>query len=258
MNTFGLFLRNWRSRRRYSQLELALAAETSARHVSFLESGRANPSREMVLKLAATLDIPRIEINNGLLSAGFAPIYPQLDKNAESLSAIRRAIDAMLANHSPFPAIAFDAQWNILQSNPAAIQLIKALNLDPAKATNVMQIMLATDAKESPFLNWPEVARLSLARLQTEQLQRPDDPALQELQKKLSQHPRINEGRGNEHKELGVVLPMRIRTPETTLSLFSMIAQFGSVQEISMAEVRIELFFPEDNATTEYFSPTGQ
>lgn len=252
MNAFGPFLRDWRSRHRYSQLELALAAETSSRHISFLESGRANPSREMVLKLAATLNIPKVEINNGLLSAGFAPIYPQLDRDAKSLKAIHQAIDTTLANHSPFPAIAFDAQWNILQSNPAAVQLVKAL--EATQATNVMQIMLATDAADSPLLNWPEVARLALARLRTERLQKPDDPTLKELQQHLSQHPRIHEDCDGQKKELGVILPMRIRTPETVLSLFSMIAQFGSVQEISMSEVRIELFFPEDSATADYFS----
>ncbi len=252
MNTFGTLLRDWRGQRRYSQLDLALAAETSARHISFLESGRANPSREMVLRLANTLAISKAEVNSGLVGAGFAPIYPQLDRDAESLSAIRHAIDTMLTNHSPWPALAFDPQWNLLQANPAAIQLLQALNAE--EATNIMQVMLSADAPESPLLNWPEVARLVLARLQAEQIHRPNEPMLSDLKQRLKQHPRIHEGQVDERRELGVVVPMRVRTSETTLSLFSMIAQFGSVQEITMADVQIELFFPEDDVTAKYFT----
>lgn len=250
MNTFGTILRDWRGRRRYSQLDLALAADTSARHISFLESGRANPSRKMVLRLAGTLDIPRAEVNVGLACAGFAPVYPQLDRDAESMRSIRRAIDTMLTNHSPWPAIACDAQWNLLQANPAAIKLLQTLNA--AGATNIMQAMLAIDGVDSPLLNWPEVARLTLTRLRAEQLQQPDNPGLNELLHRLKHHPRIEEE--DDRQMLGVVVPLRVRTPDVTLSLFSMIAQFGSVQEITMADVRIELFFPEDDETVAYFA----
>lgn len=252
MNTFGPLLRDWRGQRRYSQLDLALAAETSARHISFLESGRANPSRDMVMRLANTLAIPRAEVNTGLVCAGFAPVYPQLDRDAESLNAIRRAIDTMLVNHSPWPALACDSQWNLLQANPAAVRLIDALNAQ--ESTNIMQLMLTADAPDGPLLNWPEVARLVLARLQAEQIQRPNESSICDLKQRLQQHPRINEGRVDGRQELGVVVPMRVRTAEATLSLFSMIAQFGSVQEVTMADVRIELFFPEDDVTAEYFS----
>ena len=148
--------------------------------------------------------------------------------------------------------MAFDAQWNLLQSNPAAVQLMQPLNAE--KATNVLQVILAAGAVDSPLLNWPEVARLALARLRTERLQKPNDPVLQALQKSLSQHPRISERLASSQQALNVVLPLQIRTPKTTLSLFSMIAQFGSVQEISMADVRVELFFSEDHTTEEYFS----
>ena len=136
--------------------------------------------------------------------------------------------------------------------NPAAMRLLEVLNA--AGATNIMQAMLAIDGVDSPLLNWPEVARLTLARLRAEQLQQPNHPGLNELLQQLKQHPRIDEGDVDDRQAMGVVVPIRVRTPETTLSLFSIIAQFGSVQEVTMADVRIELFFPEDDVTVAYFA----
>ena len=252
MKTFGPILREWRSRRRYSQLDLASAADISARHVSFLESGRANPSREMVLRLANTLDVAAVDTNTGLLGAGYSPEYPRLDRDAESLTAIRRAIESMLTNHSPWPAIACDSSWNLLQANDPAVHLMRLLKVD--ELDNVMQALLQMDDPDGPLLNWPEVARLILVRLQAEQLQRPHDVGLTAISERLRSHPRINEGLDGRAPDPGVVIPMKLQVPETTISLFSMVAQFGSVREITMSDVQIELFFPEDDATVEYFA----
>jgi len=253
MNTFGSILREWRNRRRFSQLDLASAADISARHVSFMESGRANPSREMVIRLANTLNIEPVDVNAGLLSAGYSPAFPVLDRDADSLSAIRRAIDSVLANHSPWPAIACDATWNLLQANDAALHVMQLFNLP--SADNIMQALLSSDDPAGPLLNWPEVARLILMRLQAEQLQRPHDELLAAVAEQLRNHPRIGEDIDAAASDPGVVIPLKVRaTAGETISLFSMLAQFGSVREITMSDMKIELFFPADDDTVEYFA----
>ncbi|MEM7259444.1 MAG: helix-turn-helix domain-containing protein [Pseudomonadota bacterium] len=254
MSSFGSTLREWRARRRLSQLDLAGAADISARHVSFLEKGRANPSRDMVLLLGSTLDIPLAEVNNGLLSAGFAAAYPQLTPDALAMQCLERAVATMLDNHQPWPAIACDAHWNLQRANNAASHIIDLLGAATGadNCTNVMALMLQCDDPDGPIANWPEVARLLLARLRTERLAAPDNEVINQTIAALTAHPRINEAKHNTLQQADVVIPLQIRTGDITLSLFSMIAQFGSVQELSMSNLRIELFFPQDDTTTDY------
>jgi len=209
----------------------------------------------MVLLLGSTLDIPLAEVNNGLLSAGFAAVYPQLTPDDEGMQCLERAVDTMLSNHSPWPAIACDGDWNLQRANDAANHFIELLN-DAAgtpDCTNIMSLLLQCDDPSGPIANWPEAARLVLARLRTEYLASPDNEVIKQTIKQLTSHPRINESRQDTLQQADVVMPLQIRTGEITLSLFSMIAQFGSVQELSMSTLRIELFFPQDEITTRFF-----
>jgi len=250
---FGEVLRSWRSQRKLSQLELSHLSNTSARHISFLEKGRSQPSREMVHKLARTLNISSSDVNSALVAAGFAPLFPKVELDSSSVSVLKSAVDTMLKNHMPWPAVACDAQWDLLASNTAAKHLLQLLNIE---GNNLMQAMLAADDIDGPIANWPEVARMMLYRLNTEQLEDPTNKTLQAVRKQLSSHARINENLPNSESELSVVVPIKVRTNDSELSFFSMIAQFGAVQEITYSGIHVELFFPADPETEEYLKNT--
>jgi len=247
---FGLILKQWRNRRRLSQLELSLLSSTSARHISFLERGRARPSREMVQKLAMSLEIPRSEINAALVVAGFAPAYPKAEFDSDNVAILRRAIESTLDKHMPWPALACDSDWNLIKINPAGEHIMAILGT--GAATNVMTAMLAAGEPDSDFINWPEVARLMLFRLNAEQRDDPDNTALQALRAQLAAHPRINENPTPDAEELSVVVPIKLRVDDKILSFISMIAQFSAVQEITYSDIHVELFYPEDELTIEY------
>lgn len=247
---FGNVLREWRSRRRVSQLELSLLSATSARHISFLEKGRSNPSREMVQKLAGCLEIPPPEVNSAMVKAGFAPVFPKAELDDESVSILRSAIDTMLKNHLPWPAFACDDQWNLLQSNDSAKSLLQLLGA--GDTSNIMHAMLSADDPDGPIINWPEVARLMLQRLNAEQLHHPANESLQAIRTQLLKHPRIHEDENTNELPLNVVVPIKLRDGEKEYSFISMIAQFGAVQEVTYSGVHIELFFPGDQQTESY------
>ena len=165
---FGAILKDWRKTRRFSQLDLSLEAEMSARHLSFLESGRANPSREMVLRLSEALQLPRPAANQALNAAGFAPVYPSLSDDAPELAPVHQAISAMLDHHDPFPGYAIDRHWNVVNSNQGA-QMLLAL-ASPGGPANLIDILI-NSAGLDLIKNWDEVAILSLSRLRTEILE---------------------------------------------------------------------------------------
>ena len=246
---FASVLKNWRKQRRLSQLELSSISDTSSRHISFLERGRAKPSREMVLKLGAAMDIPPGDVNAGLTLAGFAPAYPKAQLNDKSVQILKTVMQTMLDNHSPWPAVACEHSWNILSKNTAATHLLELAGLNTH--TNLMQAMLKAD---DAFVNWAEVAQLMLRRLDAEQLQRPNDTELQAIRRELANHPKLGSATLQESCELDVVVPVKIRANGTMLSLVSMVAQFGAVQEITYAGVHVELFFPVDEVSKRYFS----
>ena len=249
---FAGVLKQWRKRRRLSQLALSTLAATSSRHISFLEKGRAKPSREMVLKLGAAMDIPPSDINAGLTLAGFANAFPKALLNDESVQTLKRVVDTLLNNHLPLPAVACDQSWEILNKNAAAKHLLELANMN--SQTNLMQTLLAADQPDGPLINWPEVAQLMLRRLDAEQLQRPDDVQLQHVRSRLAGHPRLVAAPLSENTSLDVVVPIKIQADGVILSLISMVAQFGAVQEISYSGVHIEMFFPADDATEQYFA----
>jgi len=252
---FSDVLKRWRKRRRVSQLELSSLASISSRHISFLERGRAKPSRDMVLKLGAALNIPPVEVNAGLTVAGFAHAYPSAKLNDENVRALQSVMITMLENQLPWPAVACDQSWEILRSNTAATHLFELLGLDNQK--NLMHAMLGADDPQGPLLNWPKVAQLMLRRLDAEQLQRPDDVDLKRIRMRLANHPRLRFSPIDESQTLDVVVPITLRCGASQLSLISVVAQFGGVQEITYSGVHIEMFFPADKATETYFKQLG-
>jgi len=248
---FAGVLRGWRKRRRISQLELSTIASTSSRHISFLEQGRAKPSRNMVLKLAAAMEIPPVAINAALNKAGFSNAYPTAQPGDDSVKSLRKAVERMLKNHMPWPALVVDQCWMMLNTNTAAEHLLQLLGA--AGQDNLLLALLAADEPDGPFVNWVEVASLILSRLDAEQLQRPNDEGLQAMRATLQAHPRLQDLPADDETQLSVTVPIKLRIADEELSLISMVAQFGAIQEITYSGIHIELFFPEDELTEQYF-----
>lgn len=182
--TFGSVLKEWRSVRRMSQLELGAVAEVSARHISFLESGRSNPSRPMVLHLTEVLDVPRQERNRFLGAAGFAPIYTNHDPDGEAMEPIRQAITWTLQQHDPFPAIVLDRHWNVLEVNNSAQMMFSMLGLN--SSINMIDVFVKNNDVRNQIVNWSEVGYYLLTRLRTENAQLGGDPFLDQAIAMLS------------------------------------------------------------------------
>lgn len=231
-----------------SQLDLALSAEVSARHLSFLESGRAEPSRAMALKLAAALDMPKSAANEALRAAGFAAVYPALPLGSADLRPVRSAIAMTLTNHHPFPGIAIDRTWDILDMNASARTLFAALGAGP----NMVEFLIFLGDLDI-VENWEETAFLALMRLRSEISHLGGDQRLQALAARLAAHPRL-QGADLSTIDLNqAVIPTVFRVGDTRLSVFSTIAAFGSVQDVAASEFRIELMYPADEATAAFF-----
>jgi transcriptional regulator with XRE-family HTH domain len=250
MAAFGHMLKEWRAIRRFSQLQLAMEADMSARHLSFLESGRANPSKSMVLRLSQALEMPRPVANQALHSAGFAPAFPDTPSDAPELAPVRKALEMMLASHDPFPGVAVDRHWNIVSTNKGGAMLI---TLAANKAVpNLMELLMAT-ADSGLIENWEEVAILSLTRLRSEINEYGGDETLSAMANRLAAHDRLKASNIADINLDQAVIPTSLRMGEVRLSLFSTIAQFGSVQDVRTGELRIELMFPMDDATEAWF-----
>ena len=257
---FGGRLRWWRERRGFSQLDLATEAETSQRHLSFLESARASPSREMVLRLAAVLDVPFRQQNALLLAAGFAPVWRESDLSAPELSLVNRALDVMLAQQEPFPGFVVDRRWNLLRANQGAGRLVEFLagpapaEAAPGGAVNLADALISPAGLRPLIANWEEVARYFLRGVQADAIAdgTPETAAL--LQRLLaypglpllSQAPALDE-------PMAPVLAIHFRKEATSLRLFTTIATLGTPQDITLQEIRIECFFPADEATAAIF-----
>lgn len=247
---FGSILKEWRKVRRFSQLDLSLEADMSARHLSFLESGRSNPSRAMVLRLSEALQLPRPMANQALHAAGFASIYPSLPDDAPELAPVHQAIATMLDRHDPYPGIAVDRHWNVVRSNKGAEMLLALA--DPGETINLMDILIKS-AEMDLIENWDEVAMLSLARLRTEILELGGDEKLAALMQRVADLDRAKNVDMASINLNQAVIPTILRIGENRLSLFSTIAQFGSVQDTQAGETRIELMFPMDEETIQFF-----
>jgi transcriptional regulator with XRE-family HTH domain len=244
----GTLLKDWRRRRRLSQLDLALDAGVSARHLSFVETGRAKPSREMVLHLAEQLDVPLRDRNHMLLAAGFAPAYGERAIDAPEMALAREALERVLTGHEPYPALVVDRWWNLVAANRSMALFtdgVAAYLLEPP--VNVLRLSLHPEGTAQKVINLAEVRAHLLDRLRR-QVALTADERLAALHDEVSAYPG-GEAALQPH-ETGIAVPVRLRTADNReLAFFSTIATFGTAVDITLAELSIETFFPADEAT---------
>jgi transcriptional regulator with XRE-family HTH domain len=244
----GAVLREWRRRRRLSQLDLALEAEISTRHLSFLETGRAQPSRQMVLHLADRLEIPLRERNVLLVAAGFAPMFPERGLEDPALGAARRAVDLVLAGHEPAPALAVDRHWTLVAANSMVAPLLAGADAALLKPpVNVLRLSLHPGGLAPRIANLAEWRAHLLGRLRR-QVDVSADPTLVALLAELSAYagPR---GPAPADTLAGVAVPFRLDTADGTLSFIGTTTVFGTPLDVTLAELALESFFPADAAT---------
>lgn len=259
----GSMLRDWRQRRRLSQLDLALEADVSPRHVSFIETGRAAPSREMVLRLSEQLEVPLREQNRMLLAAGFAPGYGEQRLDDPEMEPVRTAIDQVLAGHMPYPAIVVDGAWEMLAANEAAGLLIGLVSssdlLEPP--VNVLRATLHPEGLSPHVTNLGEWRAHLLDRLRR-QIVLSGNPALVTLLEELEAYPGADRYSGVSTGEVvtstpsEIAVPLRLRVGDADLAFISTIATFGTAVEVTTSELSIESFFPADAATAEALQGT--
>lgn len=246
--TFGSQLREWRQRRHLSQLDLAGEAEVSTRHLSFVETGRAMPSREMVLRLADRLEVPLRERNRLLTAAGFAPMYGERRLDDPALSAAREAIELVLKGHEPYPALAVDRHWSLVSYNRAVPLLLAGLPAELlAPPVNVLRLSLHPDGLAPRIVNLGQWRAHLLARLR-QQVAVSADPVLAALADELRAYPAPPEAQ-HDSVEAGVVVPLVLRTDAGVLSFISTTTVFGTPVDVTLSELALETFFPADAAT---------
>lgn len=252
-NPFGAQLREWRHRRRMSQLDFALDAEISQKHLSFIETGRSVPSRDMVVRLAEVLDVPLRDRNAMLVAAGYAPVYAARDLDDRSLAPARAAIELLLRGHEPFPALAIDRHWTMLSANAPARAFL-ALVSEPALLApplNVLRLTLHPRGLSPAITNLGEWRHHLLERLRR-QIRVTADPGLVALLSELEAYPAPSGAPAPIREEAGmgeVFVPLRLNTPGGQLSFFSATTVFGTPVDITLSEIAIESFFPADQAT---------
>lgn len=246
----GDVLRDWRQRRRFSQLDLAGEAEISTRHLSFVESGRAAPSRDMLLRLAEPLRLTLRERNRLLLAGGYAPHYPERPLASSDMAAARTAVEAVLAAHAPFPALAVDRAWNLIAANSALDPLLADVAprlLEPP--SNVLRLSLAPDGLAPAILNLAEWRHHLLTRLRHDADQS-GDATLQHLHEELEAFPAPVSARPPSRPN-GIAVPLVLRHPRSgaRLSFISTTTVFGTATDVTLAELTLECFYPADEAT---------
>jgi transcriptional regulator with XRE-family HTH domain len=249
--TVGTYLRTWRQQRRLSQLHLALDAEISQRHLSFIESGRAAPSRDMLLRLAERLEVPLRDRNAMLLSAGFAPVYSEMSLEERGMATVRSAIERVLAAHEPFPALAVDRHWNLVLANSALAPLLQAVSdttlLEPP--VNVLRVSLHPRGLAPHIVNLPEWKAHLLDRLRR-QVALTADTTLETLLRELAQYPAGSLAHPQVDEEAGrVFVPLMLRTERGVLSFISTTTIFGTPRDVTLSEIAVEAFFPADDET---------
>lgn len=250
MHTIGELLRQWRQRRQLSQLELALAAQVSARHVSLIETGKSNPSAEMVLRLAARLDVPLRDRNQLLLAAGFAPRYTERPLEGTALSVARDAIERVLRAHEPYPALVLDRRWNIVLTNRAAQAFL--VGIDPEllrPPINIARLAVDPRGLAPRLVNLADVRAVLRLRILRQLAAAPDAELLRLYEELLTTD---GDGSPSLAREADVVLPMIFRINEQVLRLFSTTTTFGSPMDVTLDEVAIELYYPADEESAAY------
>ena len=258
-DSFGTLLKQWRDRRSFSQLDLAMSSQVSQRHISFLESGRAKPSQEMVLQLATVLEIPLRQQNLLLSAAGFAPIHTETDLSAPEMTSVRKAIDLILHQHEPYPAFAVDRYWHLLLANQGANRLLDAF-IAPDKLhrlfyldgkINLMRVFFHPLGLRPSIVNWESCANHLLQRLHRETLVERESDLSTVLLKELMSYPDVDriwrtDVRTTQH---ALLLAIQFHREDLEFQFFSTIATLGTPYDITLQELRIECLFPADEAT---------
>lgn len=259
IHSFGTLLKQWRSQRGFSQLDLALNSEVSQRHISFLESGRAKPSRDMVLELANVLEVPLRQQNLMLTAAGFAPMHTETDLSAPEMSSIRKALDFILRQQEPLPAIVVDRYWNLLLPNHGATRLLGAF-IDPDKLQalfgvdgkiNLMRAALHEHGLRPFIINWEEFVEHTLQRLYREASSIGESEQSSALFNEILGYPGISEVWDASCRSLHntLLLTVHLRRADLNWQFFTTIATLGTPYDITLQELRIECLFPADEAT---------
>lgn len=251
--TVGSLIKVWRERRRKSQLDLALDAEISTRHLSFVETGRAKPSREMILLLAENLKIPLRERNKILITGGYAPQFSEKSFDDVSLASARQAIELILKGHQPFPALAIDRHWNMVAANETVPLMLEAVDAELlAPPVNVLRLSLHPKGLAQRIVNLYQWREHLISRLK-KQVEDTADDRLEKLLEELSGYPFDKKKEKNAGFENGIVVPLQIESKFGTLSFISTTTVFGTPIDVTVSEIALETFFPADEMTKEIF-----
>lgn len=255
MPTIGELLRQWRHHRRLSQLELALAADVSPRHVSLVETGKSNPSADMVLRLARQLGVPLRDRNRLLLAAGFAPRYSERPLDADALAAARHAVGWVLRAHEPYPALVFDRRWNIVTTNRAFDRFLAHVAPDLLRPpVNLVRLGLDPRGLAALVVNLADVRAVFRARISRQLAAAPDDELRALHDELLASDPEQDAGPTVESTGL---IPMVLRVDGRELRLFSTVTTFGTPMDVTLDEIAIESYYPADEASAAYFTGPG-
>lgn len=247
----GGLIQRWRKGRRMSQLDLALESGISSRHLSFVETGRTKPSRDMVLRLCGVLAVPLRDRNNLLLAAGYAPVYRETAMDAPEMAEILSAVRMILRRHEPYPAVAFDTGWDVVMANTAYAGMVNALL--PEGHAPLPPLVLTQkprpDGARRIVINWEETARAVLARARREVL-RDGDAGRRALLGEVMGYPGVPGPDPHEldGAQVGLVVPVELMSPTGPLRLLSTIATLGTAEDITLQELRIESFHPVEDA----------
>lgn len=250
-NPVGDLLRGWRMRRALSQAELAFEAGISIKHLSHVETAKAAASRDILLQIAAALDLTLRDRNALLEAGGFARQYGERDLSAPELADARRAVDLLLNRHEPFPAIVTDRRWNVMQANRAAARLMTLLLGDARmqRPLNHMRMFLAPDELKGFVENWPAVAAALLSRARHEAMAAPLDEALQSTWRELMRLPDLPARGNDETTAPGPLCEVRLRKGDVALGLIGAVLTLGTPQDVTLQELRVEMFMPADAAS---------
>jgi len=255
MPAVGPLLSEYRKRNRLSQLDLSVLADVSSRHISFIETGRSKPSRAMLLRLADVMDLPLQDSNLLLNSGGYAPAYSELEMEGETMKPVRAALDLILENHNPFPALVMDGCYNLLMTNQAQRKLMAAALQNPAElpTNNLLLALFREDMFRHLIANWDEVAGHLLRRLRKQVLAFGKSAHEELYEQLLVMKPPKNWMQPDHPQEDGPMLTVDFKMGELALSMFTTLSQFGTALDIGMEELLIESYFPADDATRAFF-----
>jgi transcriptional regulator with XRE-family HTH domain len=255
----GALLKHWRDARHRSQFDLSIDTGVSQRHISFIESGRSAPGRQTLMDIAQALDIPLRDRNTLLLAAGFAPLYSEGAWNAQEMQGVNRALERMLRQHEPFPAVVMDRYWNVLMANAAAPRFFNSFTPEAAHKSprNILHLMFDPDRLRPFIANWENVAKSLFERVYRESVGCLVDDKTKELLTALLAYPAVKPEWKTPSKTTRTpsdlpVIPISFVKDDRTLNYFSMVATVGTPQTVAAQELRLECMFPVDEATEEY------